>query len=156
MAANGERGKRPPNIERDRRLQFVEDLLVICTPRAQIIAMARAEFDVEECTVDEWIGRVRARWNVESEATRSTARAAIQAKLEHQQYLAAIDGDRKALVDLLKLEMDLHGLRSQQRVHVNAADGVPIEALTPEQRRQEIARLEQRRQEAELAAATKH
>lgn len=138
------------------RLKYVEDLMIVCTPRADIVDLTMSQFEVSEITAVEYMQRVRVRWNAEAEAARPSARATLQAKIEHQQYLAQIDGDRRAMVDLLKLEADLHGLRSQQRVHTSSDGSTPVEALTPEQRRAEIARFEAKKQEAEMAAATQH
>lgn len=113
-------GRRVGKAEVERRLRFVESLLVRGHARREIVAELSRQFGASTRTADDYIRRVRDEWQKEADATASHRRAEARARL--MRLRLTLEGEQAwtAIVSVERLLADLDGLRVQPSVQLTS------------------------------------
>lgn len=153
--------KLPPE-EEDRRYRLIEEMLAACVPRHQVYEACREEFGIKKRQAQRLVGRVYERWvregkerNREDERERiyRTFETIISGAITDRRWSAATRAAREMAKfmgihagELIRHEgMVLHAHAHQIRDDREPIERVPIEQLTPAEKRRELARLEAKR-----------
>ncbi len=111
-AARPPGGRRQSKAEVERRMARADELLRQSAPRGAIVTVMAAEFSAAPRTVDDYLARVRRRWETDNASSAEVERERAVLRLER---LAEKFEDKEAwtaLVNVERLLIDLRGLRA--------------------------------------------
>lgn len=133
---------------------FVQKSLGSMMSYSETVDAAVVEFDIDERTAQRSIARVRDLWRQASAASVDERRAKFLGELEHAWRQALIAGDYRAVAVMARTRADVEGIRAVKKVeHGGTLNLRPVAAMSPEERRREIAILLAKRQAALGAGA---
>lgn len=133
---------------------FVAELLASMHSFTEVVDAGVEEFDCSERTVAAAIARVRAEWQRASASSVDERRATFLAQLEHAWRLALSAGDYRAIAVMAKTRADVEGIKAVKKVEHSGVLGLrPVAAMSPEERRREIAMLLEKQKAAAGTAA---
>lgn len=139
----GRKPKTQRKVVAPRLEEWVAAELAAMRPTGEIVDLAITEFGCCERTVYEAIGKARERWMAASTAGLEERRGFFLARLDLAWRRATEDRDWRGVASIARAYMDVAGLRAPSKLEHSGEIGVrPVAAMSPEERRAEIALLQ--------------
>jgi hypothetical protein len=142
-----------PRRDHQRRLvDVVADWLAEGKSYVEVTDLAVAATGCHPRTATRAIAEVRKRWKDAGQTTVEDRRDRFRARLELVWNRALEDGDYRAIAVMARTLADIEGIKAAKEVRLSGEVGLkPVAAMSPEERRREIAAL----QAKQLAAGGK-